>query len=227
MHAPDVYGSGSMTKQFSLFFPLSRLWNSTAFCLVSAFQFLLFLHLLFFHNEGSWCHLPQEMSRRHFFFPSLLSLFLLRGMEVGNSFMSQPVHLCSSWFVSIFSVSPGSKTHLFSSGERHSISVHNFWNTMVRHLPQSEVASLGCKKSLDLYPITEYLHYHKTFTTSSVLFRFLRGLSQKLLFLSPLALPWSHSSFDPNRIPELCFMTKTKQHKTKQKMSSLCNWRII
>lgn len=25
MHAPDVYGSGSMTKQFSLFFPLSRL----------------------------------------------------------------------------------------------------------------------------------------------------------------------------------------------------------
>lgn len=69
----------------------------------------------------------------------LLSPFLLRGIGPGNSLMSQLIHLCASWFVSIFSLRCGSQRHLFSWGERHSTSLPCSWSVMVGHLPQSEV----------------------------------------------------------------------------------------
>lgn len=125
MHPPNSRGSGSITVLIG-FVSLWLSRNGTNFQLVPTFRFLLFLWILSLHDRGNCCCLPQEMSRQHLgFFPllSFLSPFLLRGIGPGNYLMSRLVHLRASWFVSIFSLRSGRKRHLFSWGERHSVSI--------------------------------------------------------------------------------------------------------
>lgn len=163
----------------------------------------------------SCSHLPQEMSGQYSFFPSLLSPFLLRGIGAGNYLISQSVHLCASWFVSISSLSSDNKRHLSSSAESHSLAMYHFWSTMVSHSPQSEVAPhylsavrnpLICILQQDTNPMTgssttiSYLPLQYCFVSGGDYHRSFPCLH--LCLCPDLIL------FGSNHIPELCLLTK-------------------
>lgn len=182
---------------FIVFLSLWVLWQNTTFQLVPPFQFLHFLHLLCLHDLAA-TSLRRCQDSISFFLPfSLPSYWEELELETISSLSLFTSVLPDLW---AFPHSALTIRDICRARESQLSNVPLLEYNGKAFTPEWGCPSLPicCEKSLDLYPTTGYksydriLNYYKLFTTS-VLFCFWRGLSQKFPLPSPLSLPRSHS----------------------------------